>query len=528
MASATVCAGAVSADAAGAAPGFFFGGDGSVSLGSRASAFAAALPSRDYSLPWPQVWEGGAEVALAAFCDGSEFERAKLFLSQRFEDVELHQSPGAYVAFLGAVLEPPPFGREGPLSLAVLPGLPGSLQVALTLLGLGLLDASHLGQATGPQAAADAAGVTRLPLTGLSLGVFVAPNFVALARRRLGLGGAADLAAVSQEDLESAILWQSADELRRFQHHDACSAEPALEEHRGALLNLLHGYATNYYHFVTEQVPALIALQAELAWLPSERVKVLYLGQAWQAEYARLAGFSPEQLLPYDACSVYRADHVYTAAVPDSKSAELLLQTRALLPGARASNTAFAPIRGGDSPEVPRCFKGDGAKPRLHVLVLERRCGEGAAAACVRGRSIENHGAVLKQVQDALLDKGAAICNLRAEQHSVADQARHFEVADLLVGAIGAGLTNILYMRPGGVVVALHPAHPDALFSVYSSHCGQSYFWHMASQLGLVYFSLFCPELTVFEGGRAPVRDLRKLLLSPQVRDALHRRAADA
>jgi len=556
---AVLCSGALVA----LASGFWVGeGGGSGSSGSSAGAgswdgswgggvvgggrgFAEALPRRTYDLPWPQCWQSGARTFLPDGCDAAELQKATQSLNQTFEDVELHVSRNAFVVLLGAVLETPHFGRPGPLRLAVLPALPGSLQIALTMLGLGLIDAEQAAASlsdAGGGAARDEDGVLRLPLPGRSLSDFTAPHFVALARGRLGLGRWADLSSVPQRRFEEALLWQSADELRRFAGRAPCAAVAGIgatadvARIRGALVNALHGYATNYYHFVTEQVPVLLAVRRELAWLPKNLVSVLYLGQPWQAEFAKLVGFTDEQLLTYDPCKVYQADLVYTGSVPDAKAAELLLQTRAMvLPsgfGTAAPALPLAAQPSGDAVgqmEPPPCFEGAvGRRPLATVLVLDRRCSlEGPAQGTHcgdRGRNIANFDEVIGVVRATLATAdGFAHCTFRAEAHSVQSQAEHFEAADLVIAVVGAGLANMLFMRPGATVVMLHPSSPGTSFSVYSSRCGQSYFWHIAAQLGLEFWALLCPQLSVFGDGneeRVDTVDL-EALLQHQVRPKL-------
>lgn len=294
---------------------------------------------------------------------------------------------------------------------------------------------------------------------------------------------------------------------------------------------------------MTEQVPALLALRTELAWLPKDMVTVLYLGSKWQAELVQHAGFSESQLREYNPCKVYSSELVYTASVPDSKAAELLLQTRAaVLPsgfggGSTSRGSAYpVPLTWPDPAlSALACFEGGGANPRIRVLVIERRCAgkgvrcEGDAAA--RGRSITNYDEVLEALRAVLPPSdGFAFCSFQAEEHTVRLQAEHFEAADLVIGAIGAGLTNLIFMRPGSLVVALHPSSPETSFSVYSSRCGQSYFWHMAAQLGLEYRAFLCEDMTVFEGGSVDVDDferflraeIRPLLLSSSVHLSMH------
>ncbi|CAE7339783.1 unnamed protein product, partial [Symbiodinium microadriaticum] len=410
--------------------------------------------------------------------------KALEFLNHTFEDVELHLSPGAIVSFLGAVLKSPAFGRPGPPSLLVLPGLPGSLQIVLTLLAVGLLNHSAAVEAMAEDAHD---GEHHIPLPGVELKDLAAPNIVDLARTRLPKG--ADLKMLPQHILEENLLWQAADELRFYADTEACDAVDLVSLH-GALINVLHGYAFNYYHFLTEQVPALIALRHELDWLPEDRIHILYAGMSWQAELIEAVGFRDSQLLRAAPCRAFRGDLVYTAAVPDSKAAEPLLQTQALFP----------PLV--QSLGLP-----------LKVLLVERRC-EGSPGLCTgtarRGRSVTNFQEVFDAAAQEL--SPAEVIKFRPEEHPVAAQAASFAAAAVVIAAVGAALANVVWMSEGSMVVALHPAHPDTSFSVYSSRCGQSYFWHMAEQLGLEYRGFLCADMTVSEGGTVDVEDFASFL----------------
>ena len=50
----------------------------------------------------------------------------------------------------------------------------------------------------------------------------------------MGLDPAADLKALPQKFLEERLLWQAADELRRYQEHPQCGADFGVVHHKGA------------------------------------------------------------------------------------------------------------------------------------------------------------------------------------------------------------------------------------------------------------------------------------------------------
>ena len=70
-----------------------------------------------------------------------------------------------------------------------------------------------------------------------------------------------------------------------------------------------------------------------------------------------------------------------------------------------------------------------------------------------------------------------------------------FASADLLIGVHGAGLTNMLFMPPGGMVLELLPPL-----------CATASYWGIASALGITYRHLVChdPELGVVDARDRP------------------------
>jgi len=73
---------------------------------------------------------------------------------------------------------------------------------------------------------------------------------------------------------------------------------------------------------------------------------------------------------------------------------------------------------------------------------------------------------------------------IRGSELSVADQARVFAEADVVLGPHGAGLTNILFCRPGTPVIELFPGGGDQDVSCYRV---------LASTLGLPYVRMIVP-----------------------------------
>ena len=82
---------------------------------------------------------------------------------------------------------------------------------------------------------------------------------------------------MSRKSLEGERLWQVADELRFFEAAIAAEGPthcdgrvPVVRFSR--ILNLVRGYSLNYFHWATEQLPALIRVRELVVEDPDARV----------------------------------------------------------------------------------------------------------------------------------------------------------------------------------------------------------------------------------------------------------------
>jgi len=98
-----------------------------------------------------------------------------------------------------------------------------------------------------------------------------------------------------------------------------------------------------------------------------------------------------------------------------------------------------------------------------------------------RGRAPKRRVGNEEEVFGVLREFGFTV--MYAEDHPFAEQVRAAASARVLVSNHGAGLTNMLFMRPGARVLELR--HRD--------DCVQNCYFTMASALGLEYFYQTCP-----------------------------------
>ena len=92
-------------------------------------------------------------------------------------------------------------------------------------------------------------------------------------------------------------------------------------------------------------------------------------------------------------------------------------------------------------------------------------------------------------------------------------QAAHAQEADILIGMHGADLTNMMFQRPGSVVVELNP-----LF--FFENCYEE----MAHYLGLHYLSWTCTSpRCAFGGGDGGLYGFHKLITSAMASGRRHK-----
>eukprot|EP00933_Yihiella_yeosuensis_P053052 TRINITY_DN51215_c0_g1_i1.p1 TRINITY_DN51215_c0_g1~~TRINITY_DN51215_c0_g1_i1.p1 ORF type:complete len:459 (-),score=63.68 TRINITY_DN51215_c0_g1_i1:85-1281(-) len=94
-------------------------------------------------------------------------------------------------------------------------------------------------------------------------------------------------------------------------------------------------------------------------------------------------------------------------------------------------------------------------------------------------RAVQNEAEVTQAMRDAIKafsggSPRAPDIHIHAENQRLtfADQARIFSKAALLVGVVGGGLVNMLFMPPGGVVMILQPVRVREDFAGMAAGCG--------------------------------------------------------
>lgn len=108
---------------------------------------------------------------------------------------------------------------------------------------------------------------------------------------------------------------------------------------------------------------------------------------------------------------------------------------------------------------------------------------------------------------EALLQR-LGFATVYPERHTVAEQARLFHGARVVVGLHGSGFANLVFCRPGAALVELHEPHPTRTTNAY---------WVLTRQCGVRYYGLEAP--------RAPSAAEQDLVVDARVLEATLRRA---
>ncbi len=225
---------------------------------------------------------------------------------------------------------------------------------------------------------------------------------------------------------------------RPSQHPIFLSARlPPVEEVAGTVGVLTTRGVDNYYHFLTDVLPRLELLRR--GGIEPDRY-VVNRSTAFQRDLLDAVGVPEERTLPSANHPHLRADHLVVSSLPDSH-----LRTPPWV--AAWLRQAFIPTDPSPAP----------AHRRLYVTRGQRK----------HTRHVENEAEVLAALSPyafETVDPGAL---------SVAEQVRIFAEAEIVVGAHGAALTNLVFCPAGAAVVELFP--PD-----YVNVC----YWSLAWAVG--------------------------------------------
>lgn len=223
---------------------------------------------------------------------------------------------------------------------------------------------------------------------------------------------------------------------------------------QGELAVLSSPYCNNYYHWLFDTLPRL---EAEVCQGQSK----LYVHQyrPFQRETLRILGIDPVRLVAAESHPFVRADLLLVPSLPFPPLPAPPSVWR--LPVVSAAACRF--LRQELAPRAMRAAAAGMPRAGKRRLFIRR---QGA-------RAIVNQGEVWKMLERQ------GFSEVALESLSVAEQIAVFAQAEVVVGVHGAGLSNVVFCRPGTRVVEMMP-------SAWAMPC----YWSVSRHVGLDYHRL--------------------------------------
>ena len=285
---------------------------------------------------------------------------------------------------------------------------------------------------------------------------------------------------------------------------DACArgnGTAAATKIDGAAVAFERIFAVNYFHFIAQSLPALVAL-ADAAVLDAEErpVAVLvrsavpgrpFVRDAIEAALRGEIAAGRVVLREVSPCEVVTADRLYwptgAGLTPTAASAAALVAR--ILPAPPPAEAAAAG----------------------YVLVVDR--GPGGADGRPRAREVRNHAALVDALRRSLR---AEVRSVRLSGLRVPAQAALFRGAAAVVGVSGAGLANAIFMARGAALVEIVPGAHDFGNGLAeegaTTTCGYTYFYHLCSLVGVRHRALVVASAAWADPLDAPVERVVRMV----------------
>lgn len=198
---------------------------------------------------------------------------------------------------------------------------------------------------------------------------------------------------------------------------------PPVTQLKGWYATLVWPESAFFFHWMMEALPrmAVLGQYADLIdglFVPSPL-------KEFHKESLRLLGIGADKLIPIDVQSHFQPEHLFVPKAFAMYNPPRWLRTwytSVYLPHAQANAASVPPVR------------------RLYVSRND-----------APGRLVENEAAVLRDLAPL------GFVAVRLSAHSMAAQARLFHEAEVIVAPHGAGLSNLVFCKPGTHVVEILP-----------------------------------------------------------------------
>ena len=240
-------------------------------------------------------------------------------------------------------------------------------------------------------------------------------------------------------------------------------------------VHLMQKCAEGYYHFLIELVPRLLLVLDLIQKDSSLRILINSSPKKFMCEYFELLGIDPARVVFCDPCSFYYVSTLYFPRSPfmGYPSRQELFRTRDHL--------------------LKKLGLDNNAKEKEDDLIIIIHRPENA-------RQVTNTKDLITAIKKEFPDKAEKIV-VFDNGLSVKEQICLFNRARIIIGPHGAGLSNMLFSKPGAVVIELMP---EKYFGVL--------YWHVASALSLKHHHVMIQGADKFDSFSCPIEKILELL----------------
>jgi hypothetical protein len=210
----------------------------------------------------------------------------------------------------------------------------------------------------------------------------------------------------------------------------------------------------NYYHFLIEELPRIwLAREAGFELENFDHILMFSPLHDTQKTVCNRLGIEQAQIVPLEHAAHVECEELYLATMPWNYGPTYLKTVRDFVLGLARSSAR------------PPCNR---------IYVSRERCTHG---------KITNEADLMRTLQGHGFEK------VTPETLSFDDQVALFGRADIIIGAHGAGLTDLVFSRPGCAVIEIrNPTFSET--ETYQSR-GGNLFWRFSQFLNFEYYAFF-------------------------------------